>query len=133
MADRTVLLPLSDLEWIRNLGGRLRLPARDRSFAARNGFRDPTYRVTRTELERIKRIIREHSLPCEILRTSYGTELAVYVEEHGGKRDIMRLTHHHIPSHAYDPRHRRSIAIRTFTTFVEELRQHQALEHSTQN
>ncbi len=120
MADKIVPSTLTDLEWIRSLGARLWLPGSHRQRGRRNGFRDPKLRITRAELERVRSIVREHHLPCEILRTVFGSELAVYAMERGGKREVLRLTHHHIPSHSYNPNHRREIAARVFAGFAEE-------------
>jgi hypothetical protein len=129
MADRTVLSPLTDIEWLTCLGGNLWHYGRYHRSVTWNGYRIPRKRITRPELERIKRIVREHDLPCEALRTAYGTELAIYVVERGGTREVMRLTHRHIPSHSYDPSFRRRVAVRMFTTFVEELHRHRNPEH----
>ncbi len=125
MADRTVLSPLTDIEWLKCLGGNLWLHGRYRRSAMRNGYRNPRDRITRTEFERIKRIVREHDLPCEVLPTAFGKELAVYVVEQGRQREVMRLTHRHIPSHSYDPSFRRRVATRMFTAFVDELHRNQ--------
>jgi hypothetical protein len=50
------------------------------------------------------------------------------VQERGREREIMRLTHHHIPSHSYDTNHRRIVATRMFKTFAEELHRHRTQE-----
>lgn len=135
MADRTVLSPLTDVEWLRSLGARLWFPRMYRTYYVRNGYHDRTRRLTRTEFDRIKHVVRNHGLPCEVLHTQYGTELAIYVVERDVRKEVMRLTHWHIPSHSANPRFRRRVAIRTFTAFVEELERERtrAPEHVTSN
>jgi Lhr-like helicase len=120
MADRTVPSPLTDLEWIQSLGARLWLPGRRRSCRPRNGYGDAKRRITQPELERIRQIVQRHNLPYEIVNTRSRTELAVYLMKGERKLEVLRLTHHHVPSISLNANHRRRVAARIFAGFAQK-------------